>query len=186
MKHRAILIFGVFATMAGPTFAGPREDTLSGISRCSAIPDDRTFLDCVYGAAQPLRARLGLPPAPPFQTQLVPRAVPAVVPPVPAGAPIAAAPATSRAEKNGLLGGLFGSDDGHALTMVSYTFDSHGMFTVTLNNGEVWRQRQNDTNYADLRGPASHYVVSVVDNGSGDAKMDVKGEGGPYAVQRVR
>ena len=46
-----------------PAMAGPRDDVLYGISRCGGIADDRTWLDCVYGAAQPMRAQLGLQPA---------------------------------------------------------------------------------------------------------------------------
>ena len=190
MTHRALLILAFFAAAAGPALAGPREDMLSGISRCSTIADDRTFLDCVYGAAQPMRARLGLPPAPAFQTQLVPRAAANTIPPAPAlalaptgRAPVAAA---APAKKGGWLNDVFGSGDGPVLTMTSYSFDSRGMFTVALSNGEVWRQKANDTNFADLRGPASHYVVSVINGDSSDATIDVKGEGGPYAVQRLR
>ena len=58
--------------LALPALAGPREDTLAGISRCASLPDDRTFLDCIYGAAQPMRGKLGLPPAPAGQMRLVP------------------------------------------------------------------------------------------------------------------
>src|SRR5262249_2597632 len=35
-----------------------------------AIGDDRQWLDCYYGAAQPIRALLGLPPAPDLQQKL--------------------------------------------------------------------------------------------------------------------
>jgi hypothetical protein len=69
--------------------------------------------------------------------------------------------------------------------MASYTFDSHGIFTVTLSDGEVWGQVASDTNFANWRGPASDYIVTLIDT-SGDAKMDVKGEPGPYRVRRLR
>jgi hypothetical protein len=62
----------------------PRDDMIAGISRCIIITDERTFLDCVYGAAQPVRAELGLPPAPILQQNLVPAAtlfIPAPSPP---------------------------------------------------------------------------------------------------------
>src|SRR3984957_8793892 len=68
-----------------PAMADPREETLAGISRCAGLPDDRTFLDCIYGAAQPMRAALGLSPALPAQQLLVPPVSPgparAVLPP---------------------------------------------------------------------------------------------------------
>jgi hypothetical protein len=52
--------------------AAPRDEMLAGISRCKSIIDEKTFLNCVYGAAQPVRAELGLPAAPVAQQNLVP------------------------------------------------------------------------------------------------------------------
>lgn len=186
MRYFVIMMVAFFATIAGPALAGPREDTLSGISRCSALVDDRSFLDCVYGAAQPMRARLGLPPAPLSQIQLVPGGAPKSGRPVPHGDATVATPAMSAPKRGGWLSALLDNDGTPVLNMVSYTFDGHGKFTVTLSNGEVWRQKQNDTNYATWRGLASRYVVRVIESASQDVKMDVKGEGGPYAVERVR
>src|SRR5690349_14585965 len=72
-----------------PVLADPRSDALAGATRCQSIADDRMFLNCVYGAMQPLRAALGLPPAPPSQVSLVP---PASFPTAPPSASRAAAP----------------------------------------------------------------------------------------------
>jgi len=52
--------------------AGPRDDVKSASARCDGIGDDHTWLNCYYGAAQPVRAELGLPPAPDSQLSLVP------------------------------------------------------------------------------------------------------------------
>jgi hypothetical protein len=96
----------VFATLAGPlataqpVWADARQDVLSAAQRCAGIADDRTWLDCFYGSAQPMRARLGLPPAPLNQQRLVPGmgvapayAAPAYAAPPPAyAAPSYAAP----------------------------------------------------------------------------------------------
>jgi hypothetical protein len=43
--------------------ARPRDDVMSAVYRCAAIGDSRQWLDCYYGAAQPVRAQLGLAPA---------------------------------------------------------------------------------------------------------------------------
>ena len=48
-----------------------RNDVMANIERCSAITDNRVWLNCFYGAAQPMRAQLGLPPAPDSQVALV-------------------------------------------------------------------------------------------------------------------
>jgi len=41
-----------------------REEVLLRLTRCASIGDTRQYLDCYYAAAQPLRAELGLAPAP--------------------------------------------------------------------------------------------------------------------------
>jgi len=50
--------------------ARPRDDVLSGAFRCAAIADSRVWLDCFYGAAQPARAALNMPPALAAQVKL--------------------------------------------------------------------------------------------------------------------
>src|SRR5215470_9741862 len=78
---KRILLLGLgLATLTLPAMAAPRDDVLYGVSRCGGIADDRTWLDCVYGAAQPMRAQLGLPPAPASQQRLVPAAIPGFAP----------------------------------------------------------------------------------------------------------
>jgi hypothetical protein len=49
--------------LAVPAQARPRDDVLSGAFRCAVIGDSRQWLDCYYGAAQPVRAALGMPAA---------------------------------------------------------------------------------------------------------------------------
>jgi hypothetical protein len=171
-------LFSMLVTV--PAIAGPREDTLAGISRCAALPDDRTLLECIYGAAQPLRSRLGLPPAPDFQLRLVPPANPAAPRPARTDVPPTARP---EGKSGGLFSGMFGAN---ALHMASYSFDARGLFTVTLSNGEVWRQDPNDTNYAHWSGKASNYPVTLIPGEYGKSRLDVRGESGPYRVEQVR
>jgi len=71
----SIVVCGASA-IATASSAATRDDVLSGISRCGSIADDRSWLDCIYGAAQPMRAQLGLPPALASQRALVPPAMP--------------------------------------------------------------------------------------------------------------
>src|SRR3954470_7843013 len=60
----------VFLVLVVPAQARPRDDVLSGAFRCAVIADSRAWLDCYYGAAQPVRAALGMPPALAAQTKL--------------------------------------------------------------------------------------------------------------------
>jgi hypothetical protein len=178
---------------AGPALAGPREDSLAGISRCAALPDDRTFLDCVYGAMQPMRAELGLQPALPAQQRLVPpayyssRSVPPpsaqTVAPLPAPVQPGSVPPQPASSKDGMFSGMF---SGSGLHMASYTFNKRGLFIVTLSDGSVWEQDPNDTNFAHFGGTASKYSVTLHPGDFGKARMNVRGEGGPYLVARIR
>jgi hypothetical protein len=182
--NRAALISAVLCLLSLPASADPRSDALAGISRCAGIPDDRTFLDCVYGAAQPLRAKLGLPPAPAAQTNLVPPVGlgPATIPP-PAMARAAPPP-----RNEGFLGGILGSGKAAspARRMSSYAFDSHGIFSVTLSNGEVWRQVEGDSNFAHWRAPAASYVVILRSGAFGSSDLQIQGQSTTFKVERVR
>jgi hypothetical protein len=175
-----------------PVMADPRQDTLAGISRCAGLPDDRTFLDCVYGAAQPLRAELGLPPAPGFQIQLVPPApgARAMMPPPIAAAPSASVPARVASapppKTDGLFGNLFDNGSEETLRMASYNFNPRGLFTVTLSNGQVWRQRANDTAFATWGAKPGDYYATVRAQTTGGYSLSVRGDDGLYQVEPVR
>ena len=56
-------LVAVTAGLAVSAQARPRDDALSGAFRCAAIADSRQWLDCYYGAVQPVRAALGMTPA---------------------------------------------------------------------------------------------------------------------------
>jgi hypothetical protein len=60
----------VLALLSQPALARPRDQVMSGAFRCAAIGDQRTWLDCYYGAAQPARAALSMSPAPAAQARL--------------------------------------------------------------------------------------------------------------------
>ena len=187
MRYSPIVLLLISLACAGPALAGPREDSLAGVSRCSALPDDRTFLDCVYGAMQPMRAALGLAPALPAQQRLVPPVDPSLARGVPppraqAMAPVATVQQPAPAKESGMLSNVFSG----SLRMASYSFDRHGLFTVTLSDGSVWRQDSNDTNFAHFAGKASSYSVDLHPGDYGKARIDVRGEGGPYLVVRVQ
>lgn len=187
MRYVSVALFVLSVACTAPALAGPREDSLAGISRCASLPDDRTFLDCVYGAMQPVRGELGLPPALPAQQRLVPPVDPSLsraAPPPRAYAVAPAAPAQpAPARDKGLFGGMFSGDGLH---MAAYSFDKRGLFTVTLSDGSVWKQDANDTNYAHFAGKASSYPVTLHPGDYGKARMDVRGEDGPFLVVRVR
>jgi hypothetical protein len=162
MQLRNILLMVPLAVIAVPAcapsaLAGPREDVQAGSARCAGIADDRSWLDCYYGAAQPMRGKLGLPPAPASQQMLVPAAGPNT--PQPAIAPYRTAPA-----KPGFFERLYTHTEVKAeapTRMSSYRFENGGFFVVVLANGETWKQVIGDTALANWRDRPEHYTVTI-------------------------
>ena len=128
------------ALFNSPVLAGVREDVLTAMQRCSVIPDDRTWLDCTYGAQQLMRSKLGLTPAPEFQQRLVPPAgTMAPPPPVAVSATPRVAPPSSR-HRSGFMD-MFSSNRAMAVSvLVGVRYDNQGAFIATLENGQVWHQ----------------------------------------------
>ena len=149
----------VLLLAGGPVLAAPRDAVRSASARCDALADDRAWLDCYYGAAQPMRARLGLSPAPAAQQRLVP------------------APAAS------WLGG--GEAGPISARMMSYSHDSTGAVTITLSNGEVWRQLDGDPHIAHWKDDGL-YQVSIAPGALGSYDMRVAGDTHVYKVKRLR
>jgi hypothetical protein len=156
-----------------PPAGGPAGDmtaryqTTSAALRCNSLTDDRAWLDCYYGAAQPVRAQLGLSPAPQARAQSSSGAGPSV--PVP-GTPV---PAISHAV------------DPQWSRMTTYSFNHYGIFTVTLANGQVWRQLSGDTDFAHWTKPAASYAVRVTHGALGSFNLKVKGGSEAFKVQQV-
>lgn len=173
MRNRT-LWSALLVLTATPALAGPRDDMMAGVSRCAALSDDRTFLNCVYGAAQPLRAQLGLPPAPEAQQRLVPQAMIAPSPQLPRPAPQASPPRTASLPERAIQDRL-----------ETFTFDRRGLFIVMLGNGEQWRQDPSDTVRAKWSGRASDYVVRVAQDTPRSAQMNVMGDPNIYRMVRV-
>ena len=190
MRHVWIAVFlaaGGIAS-AAPAWGATRDDVMAASARCAGIADDRTWLNCYYGAAQPMRARLGLPSAPASQVRLVPPAQ-GYTAPAYAAAPVqqAAVAPPPKKKSGGFLSGLFGSgNDEAAQRLASYSFDHSGLFTVTLADGEVWKQRSDDINQAHWRDAAANHVVSIATGAFGTATLEDHGDGTVYTVTRVR
>jgi len=236
--------------LTAPAQARPRDDALTGAIRCGVVADSRQWLDCYYGAVQPVRAALGLgsalpaqiklaasPPAggvprdeavrdqvvsnaaacmreagdrpwldcyyaaaAPMRTQLglsAPQAaarvasVPAPVPqpvfvPQPP-APPAGPPPMPRSR--GLFTGVFNNPKPIVknMAMQSFVLNDKGAFTVTLADGQVWEQVEEDEIYhkARWRKQAAEMEVTISPDAMHTFIMTVEGEGKIYKVRRI-
>ena len=165
----------LFLCLTTPVVADPRTDVLSAAARCNAIADYRAWLDCYYGAAQPLRALLGLAPASPAQVGLVPSGE--------AGAP--PSPVASAARPMPALPPEAYEDYRPRQPMASYSFDAEHLFTVTLEDGSVWRQTKEDLVKARWNAPATSYYAAVAPGTFGSHLLRVSDKHA-YRVKRVR
>jgi hypothetical protein len=144
-RHTYRYLAAASALLAGPALADARHDVMSAMQRCAVLQDDRTWLECTYGAQQIMRAKLGLTPAPDYQQRLVPPASTAsAAPPYAAPSPYAAPPARAAPpapRRGSVMQVLGGTAPPVAVSeLVAIAYDSEGAFVVTLQNGQVWHQ----------------------------------------------
>jgi hypothetical protein len=250
MRRFFWLLVPALLALAAPAEARPRDDALSGAIHCGVVADSRQWLDCYYGAAQPVRAGLGLAPALAAQIRLAgsppsggppqdeairdqviavaagcmreaadrpwldcyyaaampmrarlgltipqaaPRPVPVLAPqlasaaPPPPARPAGPPPMPARV---GILGGLFSDLKPvvRDVPMESYVFDKSGSFTVTLPDGQVWKQIAEDEIYhrARWRRPASELRVTIRPDAMHTYVLTLEDENYMYKVHRIR
>ena len=179
MKHT--IAFAIFACLcAAPAAADTtRDEVLAGIARCGVIHDNKVWLDCVYGAQQPMRAKLGLTPAPEFQQRLVPGL--STVPP-PSPVTVTARPG----KKKDLFERMIASDLDTAPRMKEYHFEKGGAFVVTLENGQEWRQKDVESGKVNWSREPSSYRVLVNEAAFGGYNLRTNDSPRIYRVTRVR
>jgi hypothetical protein len=183
-----MVLVGLLALGAlSPAVADPREDVVSGVARCAVLTDDRQWLDCYYGAAQPMRASLGLAPAPQAQVKLL-SAQPqhaTVLPATVARAAVRTGP-PPMPRHSGLFDFVGGSDVVNNAPLKSYEMSSDG-FTVTLPDGQVWRQTPDDASKRPVRWhePASSMRVTISQAAMHTFNLVVGDENTHHKVTRI-
>lgn len=228
IKRTLLAVTAFLLVVIGSAHARPRDDVMSGAFRCASIADTRIWLDCYYGAAQPQRAALSLPPVPSAQRRLA--AQPPAGPVTPSdmalrdqvmneafrcntlaaerqwlecyyaaadsararlglsvSASAVAKPMPMQPSTRSLPGttNLKAPARESASRMTSYSFDRYGIFTVTLENGEVWRQISGDSSFARWKEPAQRYAVRITKGLLGSYNLKVRNSPGLFKVRPV-
>jgi hypothetical protein len=169
----------------GGVIGGTRQEVLSLAIRCGGVAPDRDWLSCYYGAAQPMRAKLGLPSAPQKNAPgLTPGRMAASAPARPA---IPTSQPARMPPGPGLLEGLFGGKKTvvEKSRMASYSVGQDGFFIATLANGEVWRQTSG-TPDARWTHDATMREVEITRGVLRSFNFRVDGDPTLYKVQRIR
>ena len=180
-----------------PVLADAREDVVNSMTRCAALPDDRQWLDCYYGAAQPMRAWLGLPPAPQSQLKLLQQtSQPAPGAPNVPGAAVPLPATVTRAavrtgpppppKKSGIFDVFGGSDVVNNEPVQSYQVTPKG-FIVTLVDGQVWKQTEEDASKfpVDWHDPASSMQVTITQGALHSFNLVMANESRHHKVTRI-
>jgi hypothetical protein len=185
-----------------PAAADSRDVAKDRMARCDDIVQTRQYLDCLYAALQPLRADLGLAPAPQATTYAPLFASNAAPRPSP----------TSESRQGGSLGfidrlitgevfiggtmvapeqfGLKNAKPGRGENVdhivqpiTSFTLRSNG-FDITLANGQVWTQQGFDDARAQWKKTDS-LVATISYGASGTFNLSV-GDNVLYKVRRIK
>ena len=193
MDRPILFATAILTLLSQPAFADARDEVMAGMQRCRAFPDDRTWLECTYGAQQLMRAKLGLAPAPDYQQRLVPPMTSAttIPPPAPAlAAPGVNAPPRSAAapvprRKASFMQILTGSATPVTVSpLSSIDYDPNGAFVITLRNGQTWHQVNADTGFrAKLKVGAT---MTIRPGALGSYNLHAEGESHIYKVELKR
>lgn len=174
----------IAVALALPAHAATRDDIYDALHRCNAMNDNRVWLDCLYGAVQPMRAELSLPPAPEHQVRLVPPA--AIRSTVLPSASLPSGVTHPQPKKERFMAYVLGGrKEVEGVSFQSYNFDRAGHFTVTLTNGQVWRQTDNDNHMASWKADPARYIASIRTGALGSSILQVRGEPGAFMVTQV-
>ena len=185
--------FGIAAGIGGANRAGTiavgrfarqaadiRESVLSGATRCGELDDDRNWLDCYYATAQPMRAFLHLVPAPQSNPMLQNLGI--------AGAhSVSISDQTPNIPKDSFgLSNDTSRSKSVTSRMTSYEFNKKGTFTVTLSNGEIWRQLTGDTSFAHWNEQPQKYIIRISRGLLGSYNLEARNNPGMFKVHRIQ
>ena len=174
----------ILVVAAPAAHADTRTDVIAGIERCGVMNDNKVWLDCVYGAVQPMRAQLGLQPAPEFQQRLVPPVQMAVAP-APQALTSPARPPAPR-KKPGFFTNLLTAPPVAVSRMASYRYEKNGAFVVALENGQQWRQTELTAGNISWRNEPSSYTVTITEGAFGSYSLRTSDNPRTYKVEPVK
>lgn len=136
-----------------------RSAVLSSAFSCSRDLAQRAWLDCYYAAAGPMRSQIGQAPASASYTELH---------------------APGRVREMPL------SIEIHRVPLKAYTYNHAGIFTISLQNGEIWAQVDGDSSLSHWHKVPSNYLANITQGFWGSFDLTVSNDEKVYKVRRVQ
>jgi hypothetical protein len=172
------------------TQAGPRDDVVDLLVKCTDIAGKEARLDCYDKAAPQLRAAARAPVAPPAPVAQAGEPPPAAAPPQESGSFLGALDPFSDSPQGPSAQQMAYQPMGAEILPVTigvadFAIAADGSFQVTLDNGQVWRERNEHYDHPAFRSDARNVVV--IERGMiGGYNLYLKGAGKPYKVLREK
>jgi hypothetical protein len=192
----AILCGAAIACQFGTASASPRDDVLNGLQRCASVTEDKARLACYDALVRPVQEALAKPPEPQEASH----------PPT---------KEEQKSWFGFNLSGLFDATPSQQTTpqqfgserlpstqqkietakeevdsitagVTDYAFTPFGKFIVFLDNGQVWRQLQGDSDHAQFRKNASDNKVTIERGLIGSYNLSVNDSTRVFKVERVK
>ena len=194
LRATAVTTAGFLTLFSGAVHADPREDLLQAINKCAAVSDDKARLACYDAAAPHLRDVVSAPPqtmsTPPTKEEekswfgfdlggLFGGSAPSQTTPQQFGsettAPVKEKVEAAEQEVDSISAGV---------TEYSFTFDKK--FIVFLDNGQVWRQMQGDSDEAHFSRVPTDNKVTIERGLMGSYNLSINDSKHIYKVTRVK
>ena len=193
MNVSKIACVAAILLLPATAMAGPSDELIAGMAKCAALTDNTARLTCYDGLAPQLKAALAEPPpaaadnrswydpgrifgaSPSAQTTPEQFGGENLAEPAPTPSKLGEPPPPPRPE----------ALDSISAKVTDYAFNPFGRVIVFLDNGQVWRQIDGDTDHVRFkkgvenmveisRGAIGSYVLTVNDAGVGVKVRRVK------------
>jgi hypothetical protein len=193
MKFPAIALAMILPISSSAALAGARDDVLQALGRCSRIADNQARLACYDGLSPRLKDALATPPpsldrTPTKEEQeswfgfdlgnLFGGGGEATTPEQFGKERTPEAQAAREAEEREVESISAGVRE------VSFTLSGH--FIVFLDNGQVWRQLQGDSDRAHFKSDPKENRVTISRGALGSYNLSINGSGKIFKVTRVK
>lgn len=180
----------------GTVSASPRDDVLSGLQKCSTVTEDKARLSCYDALVRPAQEALNRPPEPQEVTHPPTKEEQKSWFGFDVGSLFNSSPSQQTTPEQ------FGSEnttstkqkveaakeevDSISAGVTEYAYTPFGKFIVFLDNGQVWRQLEGDSDHAMFRKNPKDNKVTIERGLIGSYNLSINDSSRTFKVDRVK